>query len=168
MYKRALYHYSNMPLTETITNGFARHYKHISASGQFVEIELPNKFCASLFSLRLDDNSWIYKVVGEGTQHRPIKNWHNIRFTHRFRQRIDINIDKTTTFNCGGVGIPPLYNLAKQLIKGLQTTVALGSTAPKNFSLSKNLKGGCKVVVATIDGSSAQRLRNRCHQSKWY
>ena len=73
MYKKGLYTItSNMPLTETIYKMVLQgDTSYISASGQFVEIELPNKFLRRPFSVcDYDDNSitLIYKVVGEGTQ----------------------------------------------------------------------------------------------------
>lgn len=53
MYKKGLYTItSNMPLTETIYKMVLQgDTSYISASGQFVEIELPNKFLRRPFSV---------------------------------------------------------------------------------------------------------------------
>lgn len=162
MYKKGLYTItSNMPLTETIYKMVLQgETSYISASGQFVEIELPNNFLRRPFSVcDYDDNSitLIYKIVGEGTQlMSQLKIGTTLDLITGLGNGFDINIDtKQPLLIGGGVGIPPLYNLAKQLIKkGLQTTVALGFNCAEELFFVKEFKEiGCKVVVATIDGS---------------
>ena len=55
----------------------------------------------------------------------------------------------------GGVGVPPLYRLARNLIaKGKQVTVVLGfNTAAEIFYREQFEALGAKVIVATADGS---------------
>ncbi|MBQ9965834.1 MAG: dihydroorotate dehydrogenase electron transfer subunit, partial [Clostridia bacterium] len=55
----------------------------------------------------------------------------------------------------GGVGVPPLYNLAKKLIaEGKKVTVILGfNTKSEIFAEKDFIELGVKVKVATADGS---------------
>lgn len=55
----------------------------------------------------------------------------------------------------GGAGVPPMYLLAKQLLsEGKQVTVALGfNTASEVFYADEFASVGCRVLLATVDGS---------------
>ena len=55
----------------------------------------------------------------------------------------------------GGSGIPPLYLLAKQLrTEGKKVTVVLGfNTASEVYFGEEFCKAGCRVILATADGS---------------
>ena len=55
----------------------------------------------------------------------------------------------------GGVGVPPLYHLAKRLLAmGKQVTVILGfNTQSEVFYEAEFRALGCRVIVATADGS---------------
>ncbi len=55
----------------------------------------------------------------------------------------------------GGVGIPPLYNLAKRLLEsGVQPTVLLGFNSASQAFMVDDFKAlGADVVVTTLDGS---------------
>jgi dihydroorotate dehydrogenase electron transfer subunit len=55
----------------------------------------------------------------------------------------------------GGVGVPPLYNLAKKLVKeGKKVSVILGFNKKEEvFAEDSFKKLGCAVTVTTVDGS---------------
>ena len=55
----------------------------------------------------------------------------------------------------GGVGVPPMYKLAKSLIaEGKKVTAILGfNTAGEIFAQEEFKKIGCDVIVTTVDGS---------------
>ena len=55
----------------------------------------------------------------------------------------------------GGVGVPPMYNLAKKLIaEGKKVSVILGfNTKSEIFYENEFLALGCDVTVTTVDGS---------------
>ena len=55
----------------------------------------------------------------------------------------------------GGVGVPPLYNLAKKLVKeGKKVSVILGFNKKEEVFGEEDFKAlGCQVAVTTVDGS---------------
>lgn len=59
----------------------------------------------------------------------------------------------------GGVGVPPLYNLARKLLaEGREVQVVLGfNTASECFYEEEFRALGCRVTVATADGSHGVR-----------
>lgn len=166
MYKKGLYTIaSNTPLTKTIYKMVLQgDTSNISAPGQFVEIELPNKFLRRPISICDYDEKYItliYKVIGEGTK---------LMSQLEIDTTLDLLIGLGNGFNThvntqqplligGGVGVPPLYNLAKQLIyKNLQPTIVLGfNSANELFYISDFKQIGCKVIVSTLDGSNGTK-----------
>ncbi len=59
----------------------------------------------------------------------------------------------------GGVGVPPLYALAKALLrKGIVPEVALGfNTLGECFYIEEFASLGCRTLVSTADGSAGER-----------
>ena len=55
----------------------------------------------------------------------------------------------------GGVGVPPMYNLAKKLIaEGKKVSVILGFNTESEIFYENEFKAlGCDVTVTTVDGS---------------
>ena len=55
----------------------------------------------------------------------------------------------------GGVGVPPMYNLAKKLIaQGKKVSVVLGFNTKSEIFYEEEFKAlGCYVTVTTVDGS---------------
>ena len=131
----------------------------ITAPGQFVNIQLTGKFLRrpiSVCDCADGKLTIIYKVVGKGTEQLS-------RMTHG---RLDIltglgnGYDLTTAGDCpvlvgGGVGVPPMYLLAKQLLAmGKKVSVILGfNTASEIFYEDAFRALGCDVTVTTVDGS---------------
>ena len=132
----------------------------ISAPGQFVNIKIDSLFLRRPISVcDVDGNvlTIIYKVVGDGTHamaHMSVG------------QELDIltglgngyDISKTGDSPLligGGVGVPPMYYLAKQLIaSGKDVTVIMGfNTATEVFYAEEFEKLGAKVLVTTADGT---------------
>ena len=131
----------------------------ITAPGQFVNIQLTGKFLRrpiSVCDCADGKLTIIYKVVGKGTEQLS-------RMTHG---RLDIltglgnGYDLATAGDCpvlvgGGVGVPPMYLLAKQLLAmGKKVSVILGfNTASEIFYEDAFRALGCDVTVTTVDGS---------------
>ena len=131
----------------------------ITAPGQFVNIQLTGKFLRrpiSVCDCADGKLTIIYKVVGKGTEQLS-------RMTHG---RLDIltglgnGYDLTTAGDCpvlvgGGVGVPPMYLLAKQLLAmEKKVSVILGfNTASEIFYEDAFRALGCDVTVTTVDGS---------------
>lgn len=162
MYKNAIYTIlRNEPLTDTVWRMVLEGpTEWITRPGQFVNIALEGRFLRRPISVSDYDATTItiiYKVVGEGTAQMS---------GMQAGQRLDLltglgnGFDTTkaaqkTLLVGGGVGVPPLYNLSKQLLQqGCEVTVVLGfNTASEIFYEEEFRALGCEVVVATVDGS---------------
>ena len=132
----------------------------ITAPGQFVNILLDGLYLRRPISVcDYDDNTLtlVYKVVGKGTE----------QMSHKaVGEKLDIltglgnGYDLTLSGNRpvllgGGVGVPPLYNLAKKLLaESKNVSVILGfNTKSELFYEEAFKKLGCDVTVTTVDGS---------------
>ena len=132
----------------------------ISAPGQFINIQLSGKFLRRPISVcDYDSNSVtiIYKVVGSGTEY--MSEMHQ-------GDELDILTGLGNGFDTeksgenpvligGGVGVPPMYNLAKKLIaEGKTPTMVMGfNTSDEIFYKDEFEKLGVKTYVTTADGS---------------
>ena len=132
----------------------------ITAAGQFVNIAIDGLFLRRPISVcDVEDGllTIVYKVVGKGTE--------QMRAMHA-GQTLDIltglgnGYDLALSGDCplligGGVGVPPLYNLAKRLIaQGKRVRVILGfNTADEVFYEDEFRALGCDVAVTTVDGT---------------
>ena len=132
----------------------------IERSGQFVNIKIDGLFLRrpiSVCDYEEGKLTIIYKVVGKGTEIMAgmdkgqsldiLTGLGNGYFT-------DMSGDKPLLIG-GGVGVPPLYNLAKKLLaEGKMPTVIIGfNTASEIFYKDEFEALGVKVLVATADGS---------------
>ena len=161
MYKQSIYKIlSNQPLTGDIYKMvLSGDTSYITAPGQFVNLALSGKYLRrpiSVCDYDSDTITLIYKVVGEGTKQMSAMTP---------GQELDAltglgngyNTEKSTKplLIGGGVGVPPMYNLAKSLIKkGQSPTVILGfNTKDEVFYENEFNELGCKTLVTTVDGS---------------
>lgn len=152
---------SNRPLTEQVFEMRLRgDATAIRRAGQFVNIAVEGLFLRrpiSVCDFTDDTLTLIYKVVGEGTA-RMAK--------MRAGERLDIltglgngfDADRTTSKALlvgGGVGVPPLYRLTKDLVaRGKEVTAVLGfNRADEIFYADEFAAAGAKVIIATADGS---------------
>ena len=133
---------------------------HITAPGQFVNIKIDNLFLRRPISVcDYDSNSLtlIYKIVGEGTE---------IMSKYSSGEKLDILTGLGNGYDCslsgdkpllvgGGVGVPPMYNLCKELIsKNKEVSVVLGFNSKDDVFFEQEFKDlGAKVYVTTVDGS---------------
>ena len=131
----------------------------ITAPGQFINIKLDGLFLRrpiSVCDVSEDSVTILYKVVGEGTE----------QMSGMKDGQLDVltglgnGYDTSLSGDCplligGGVGVPPLYLLAKKLIaEGKSVTVILGfNTKDEIFYQEEFEKLGAKVFVTTVDGS---------------
>ncbi|MBS5320654.1 MAG: dihydroorotate dehydrogenase electron transfer subunit [Alistipes putredinis] len=135
MYKKGIYTVTaNEPLTPSVWRmTLEGDTQYLTRPGQFVNIEVEGLYLRRPISV-CDYNertlTLIYKVVGEAECRRPL-------------------------LVGGGVGVPPLYNLAKKLIdKGRKVTVVLGfNTASEVFYEEEFRALGAEVFVTTADGT---------------
>ncbi|MBP3332267.1 MAG: dihydroorotate dehydrogenase electron transfer subunit [Tidjanibacter sp.] len=134
--------------------------QYVTAPGQFVNIELEGKFLRRPISVCDYDEraiTIIYKVVGAGTE----------QMSHMAEgEELDVLTGLGNGFDTskagernllvgGGVGVPPMYNLAKTLkAAGRQVSVVMGFNAEDEIFYAEEFKAlGVDVYVATADGS---------------
>ena len=132
----------------------------ITASGQFVNIQLAGKFLRRPISV-CDWNektlTIVYKVVGHGTeQMSAMAAGEKLDVLTGLGNGYDLSLagDRPVLIG-GGVGVPPMYGAAKRLAEqGIEATVILGfNTASEIFYEEEFKKLGCDVTVTTVDGS---------------
>ncbi len=136
----------------------------ITAPGQFVNIQLSGLFLRRPISVCDYDGETltiIYKVVGKGTEQMS---------TMAPGESLDILTGLGNGYNLsitgehpvllgGGVGVPPMYNLAKKLLEqGKTVSVILGFNTKSEIFYEEEFKAlGCDVTVTTVDGSYGKK-----------
>ena len=131
----------------------------ITAPGQFINIKLDGKFLRrpiSVCDCSGNAITVIYKTVGEGTEQMSrLEIGTELDVLTGLGNGYDISKSTKPLLIGGGVGVPPLYLLAKKLIKSnQQPTVILGFNTKDEVFLEEEFKAlGCYTVVATADGS---------------
>ena len=162
MYKKGIYKIlTNEPLTDAVWRmTLAGDTQWITAPGQFVNIALEGRYLRRPISVCDYDATTltlIYKVVGEGTaQMSRMAAGGELDLLTGLGNGFDVhNAAQRPLLVGGGVGVPPLYNLAKVLLAaGKRVGVVLGfNTADEVFYADEFRALGCRVIVATADGS---------------
>ncbi len=163
MYKKGIYEIvSNEPLTPAVWRMvLAGDTQYLTRPGQFVEIELPGRFLRRPISVCDYDAqtlTLIYKVVGDGTaQMSELQAGEKLDLLTGLGNGFDAEraVERPLLVG-GGVGVPPLYNLARRLIaRGLPVQVILGfNTAEEVFYAEEFRALGAEVTVTTVDGSA--------------
>ena len=136
----------------------------ITASGQFVNIKLEGKFLRRPISVCDCENgvlTLVYKVVGKGTEDMSrMKAGDRLDILTGLGNGYDLSPagDRPLLLG-GGVGVPPMYMLAKQLrAEGKQVSVILGFNTKDEIFYEDEFRAlGCDVTVATADGSYGVR-----------
>ena len=132
----------------------------ITASGQFVNIQLSGKFLRRPISVCDYDEKTltvVYKVVGKGTeQMSTMVTGEQLDILTGLGNGYDLSLsgDRPVLLG-GGVGVPPMYNLAKKLIsEGKKVSVILGFNTKSEIFYEEEFRAlGARVTVATADGS---------------
>ena len=161
MYKQNKYKIlSNEPLTKDVYKMVLEgDTEYITAPGQFINIALDGKYLRRPISVCDYDEDCItiiYKVVGEGTeQMSALKIGTVLDVLTGLGNGYDISKSTKPLLIGGGVGVPPMYNLAKTLIaNGQVPTVILGFNTVDEVFYEQEFKAlGCDVFVTTADGS---------------
>ncbi|MGI6235338.1 MAG: dihydroorotate dehydrogenase electron transfer subunit [Christensenellales bacterium] len=129
--------------------------------GQFLNITLPGHYLRRPFSIcdwQKGEATIIYKVLGQGSGEMT---------AFASGVALDVlsglgngfNLDKSgdrPLLIGGGVGVPPLYRLAKELAaRGKAVTVALGFGSGDEVFFKEEFEAlGARVLVATMDGTA--------------
>ena len=132
----------------------------IKNPGEFVNLEIPELFLRrpiSVCDFEKDSLTIIYKTVGKGTE-KMAKAVEGDKFDVLvgLGNGYDISVcGSHALLMGGGVGVPPLYNLAKKLIAdGKKVTVVLGFNTASEIFYEEEFKAlGTDVRVTTVDGS---------------
>lgn len=135
-----------------------------NAPGQFINILLDGVYLRrpiSVCDYNEDEITIIYRVVGKGTA---------LMGEMKPGAMLDVLTGLGNGYGIpgeveapliigGGVGIPPLYGLAKELVKsGLKPVAALGfANSGDIFFLNEFSRLGCRLILATDDGSAGFR-----------
>ena len=136
----------------------------ISAPGQFINIKLEGLFLRrpiSVCDLEGDTLTIIYKVVGEGTKKlSQMKSGEKLDTLVGLGNGYDLT--KSGDFPLligGGVGVPPLYLLARRLrAQGKTVRVILGFNRASEVFFEEEFRAlGCLVSVTTVDGSYGKK-----------
>ena len=152
---------SNAPLTDSVYKMvLSGDTSAITAPGQFVNIQLEGKFLRRPISVCDYDETTltiVYKVVGKGTeQMSAMVPGKSLDILTGLGNGYDLSLagEKPVLLG-GGVGVPPMYNLAKKLLAlGKKVTVILGFNTKSEVFYEDAFKAlGCEVIVATADGS---------------
>lgn len=136
----------------------------VTASGQFINIKIDSLYLRrpiSIFDCNENELSIIYKIVGSGTE---------IMSNMSVGAKLDCLVGLGNGFDIskagespvvigGGVGVPPMYYLAKKLIEdGKTVTAVLGfNTANEIFGKEDFEALGVKTIVTTVDGSEGTK-----------
>ena len=150
----------NKPLTDSVMQLRLRgSTAAITAPGQFVNIRLDGLFLRRPISVCdwTDDSlTLLYKIVGTGTAQLARMRQGSLDLLTGLGNGYDTSVSGSRPLLLGGgVGVPPLYGLAKALLgQGKDVTVILGfNTAAERFYEDEFRALGASVVVATADGS---------------
>ncbi len=151
---------SNTALTENVFKMvLIGDVSHITAPGQFVNIKLDGLYLRrpiSVCDVSDDALTIIYKAVGKGTKQMSQMTEGKLDLLTGLGNGYDLTVagDKPVLLG-GGVGVPPMYLLAKKLIaQGKQVKVILGfNTKDEVFYESEFKALGAEVTVTTVDGS---------------
>lgn len=127
--------------------------------GQFMNIKVKNNFLRRPISISCYDQnqfSIVYKVVGKGTQElSEMQVGEQLNFVGPLGNPFTIQKDIKPLIIGGGVGVPPLLEVCKQLVKNnIKPQVVLGFNSKEDVFYENEFKIlGCEVRVATMDGS---------------
>ncbi len=150
----------NNPLTENVYEMTLRgDCSEITRPGQFVNICLDGFYLRrpiSVCDVCGDRLTLIYKVVGKGTEKMSQMSSGSLDLLTGLGNGYDTSVSGGSPLLIGGgVGVPPLYLLAKKLLsEGKKAAVILGFNTKSEIFYEDKFRGlGCEVFVTTADGS---------------
>ena len=151
----------NKPLTENVYKmTLDGDVSEIKKSGQFINIKIDGLFLRRPISVYDKENgkvTVIYKVVGEGTEKMSeMTAGKELNVLTGLGNGFDTSVSGSNPVVIGGgVGVPPMYLLAKELkAEGKQVTAILGFNRKSEIFAQTEFEKICdKVIVTTADGS---------------
>ena len=151
----------NIPLTKDVMKmTLTGDCSHITVPGQFVNLKIEGRYLRRPISVcdrQGNTLTLIYKIVGGGTEDMSrMAPGTEIDILTGLGNGYDLSKSGDRPLLVGGgVGVPPLYLLAKDLIaQGKQVTVILGFNTASEVFWEEEFKAiGCAVRVTTVDGT---------------
>ena len=151
----------NIPLTDSVLRlRLQGDTSAVTAPGQFVNIRLDGRFLRrpiSVCDAEGDVLTLIYKVVGKGTEQlRAMVPGERLDLLTGLGNGYDLSpAGPAPLVIGGGVGVPPMYWLTKQLIAaGCRVTAVLGFNAAGEVFYDDMFRAlGAEVILTTADGS---------------
>jgi dihydroorotate dehydrogenase electron transfer subunit len=150
----------NIPLTSNVYRMRLKgDTSDITSPGQFVNIKLDGFFLRRPISVcdkEGDILTIIYKAVGRGTEAMAEMKAGKLDILTGLGNGYDLSTAGDAPMLIGGgVGVPPMYKLAKELIAmGKRVTVILGFNTKDEIFYEDEFKAlGADVYVTTVDGS---------------
>ena len=151
----------NTPVTDSVMKmRLVGDVSDITACGQFINLKLDGFFLRRPISVcDRDDTSVtiLYKIVGKGTAamaEMPVGEKVDVLVGLGNGYDLSLSGDRPLLIG-GGVGVPPLYMLAKKLrSEGKEVSVILGFNTKNEIFYEDEFRAlGCRVTVTTVDGS---------------
>lgn len=162
MYKRGIYKVTENRLIARATYlmRLEGDTQYLTAPGQFINIELEGFYLRRPISIcdwSEGEITIVYKIAGQGTELMSrMEPGAMLDVLTGLGNGFSINEPvKAPLLVGGGVGVPPLYRLAKDLVdSGRKITVALGFGSKDDvFFAEKFEELGAEVIISTVDGS---------------
>ena len=131
----------------------------LTRPGQFINIKIDGLYLRRPISVCDAEEgklTLIYKVVGKGTEQMRDMTEGTLDILSSLGNGYDTSLSgERPLLIGGGVGVPPLYMLAKELCKEeKEVSVILGFNTKDEIFYEEEFKAlGCKVYVTTVDGS---------------
>lgn len=134
----------------------------IKKPGEFINVSLPGLYLRrpiSVFDFSSDFVDILYKVVGEGTKlmnELPLGTKLDVLvgLGNGFEIKKDIN----PLLVAGGIGIAPLFAIAKEYNKlGIKPTLVYGARSKNDLVMSEEFSEICDVYLCTDDGSAGYK-----------
>ena len=130
----------------------------IKNPGEFINVKIPGYYLRrpfSVFDYASDYVEILYKVLGHGTKDlTDINEGFVLDCLVGLGNGFDINKAKKPLLIAGGIGIAPLYNLAKKFNEiGIKPTLLFGARSKTELIYPKKFDEVANIVLCTDDGS---------------
>ena len=130
--------------------------------GQFAMLSLPNHYLRrpiSIHEVKANEIVFLYKILGQGTKELSTYQKGNVLPTLvGLGNGFDITKAKKPLLIGGGIGIAPLYDLAKQFsLYGIKPIILLGFKTREEVFYEEEFKQYGDVIIVSDDGTYGEK-----------